>query len=73
MEGKHEAIISPAVFDLVQDEMAVRWFLAKYDAAKTKYVETIAAISAKEAQSTRLTVSVLHFFYFLKQGWAGLW
>ena len=32
--------------------------VAKYDAAKTKFDETIAAISAKEAQSARLTAFV---------------
>ena len=32
--------------------------VAKYDAAKSKYDETIAAISAKEAQNARLTAFV---------------
>ena len=44
--------------------------VAKYDAAKARYDETIAAISAKEAQSARLVSfakTLRQFFYFLKQ------
>lgn len=43
-----------------QEEYQKRYdgMVAKYDAAKTKFDETIAAISAKEAQSARLTAFV---------------
>ena len=50
-----------------QEEYQKRYdgLVAKYDAAKTKFDETIAAISAKEAKSARLRLCVI--FYFLKQ------
>jgi len=43
-----------------QEEYQKRYdgMVARYDAAKTKFDETIAAISAKEAQSARLTAFV---------------
>ena len=43
-----------------QEEYQKRYdgMVAKYDAAKTKFDETVAAISAKEAQSARLTAFV---------------
>ena len=43
-----------------QEEYQKRYdgMVAKYDAAKTKFDETIAAISAKEAQNARLTAFV---------------
>ena len=70
VEGNHEAIISPAVLvDMVQGYIAENariaqdqaeyqkrydGLVAKYDAAKTKYDETVAAITGKEYQSARL-------------------
>ena len=47
-----------------QEEYQKRYdgLVAKYDAAKNKFDETIAAISAKEAKSARLRLCVIFLF-----------